>query len=681
MRLSTYFPIGHRLRLALAAVTASTCLVVVTSGVAPELAGATTTSFTLGTIAANSGYANLTTDASGNIWIADPENHQVSEVAPDGTVLERWGTFGSAPQDLYSPTEVIELASGNVVIPDSFNGGIKEFTASGTYIGSFGDSQMTGPITLGDDGDIYAETQTGIGQYDQNGNLLTSWTYASLGASPQNGSGWAPTIAEQGGVISFLDGYGNLYQLTTSGSLIGHEAVGLASISPDGQGGFYGKDSNLTAGDVLHLSSTGVQSSFAPTPYANILGVTYTSGYVDVLTGGSSGATLHKYDLAVPVVTVAKTSGTNASQTATFSAAGSYLPFGSITDYRWDLDGSGNFATDTGTSPTVSETLPAASAGSVSVRVTGSSGQTATATTTFSISPSASVITNPGTQLTGSPVTLSAAGYGSVGGTPTDYQWDFDGSKTYSTDTGASSSVTHTFTSAGSATVDVRVTRPGGDVDTASVTFAIDLAPPAGAVGVSIDNGDYATDSTAVTLSPIWPALSTSMTVSNDGGFGAAGNTTQEALTSSVPWTLQSAGGGKVTRIVYVRFGSTTTFSDDIVLDETSPTISDATITSGPVAQTTTETPQVAADAHVKKKVKTTTWKVKVAAKEGISGVSAIALSPRKSGGTVITLRRPTLRGVLNLKTTEKYVGTTTPKYVRARSAAGKWSKWVLITS
>ncbi len=69
-------------------------------------------------------------------------------------------------------------------------------------------------------------------------------------------------------------------------------------------------------------------------------------------------------------------------QQVTFSAAGSSDVHGPITDYRWDLNGSGKFETDSGSTPTVTTSFAAAGEHTVSVRESDASANTATATLT-----------------------------------------------------------------------------------------------------------------------------------------------------------------------------------------------------------------------------------------------------------------------------------------------------------
>src|SRR5207247_2536993 len=63
-------------------------------------------------------------------------------------------------------------------------------------------------------------------------------------------------------------------------------------------------------------------------------------------------------------------------QTVTFDGSGSSDPDGSVTNYKWDLDGNGTFETDTGSSPTASRSYSSAQSLTVMLRVTDSGGAT-----------------------------------------------------------------------------------------------------------------------------------------------------------------------------------------------------------------------------------------------------------------------------------------------------------------
>ena len=109
-----------------------------------------------------------------------------------------------------------------------------------------------------------------------------------------------------------------------------------------------------------------------------------------------------------------------------------------------------------------------------------------------------------------------------------------------------------------------------------SRTFTILPSPPVGEVGVSIQNGDSYVNTKQVTLNLIWPEYATAARISNDGGFAASKTQTKD-LAASIDWELDDSVKGIYTKVVYVRFNgvadTTKTYSDDIILDTTAPTI------------------------------------------------------------------------------------------------------------
>jgi len=72
-------------------------------------------------------------------------------------------------------------------------------------------------------------------------------------------------------------------------------------------------------------------------------------------------------------------------QQVSFDGSSSTDDLGTITDYRWDLDGSGAFATDSGTNPKTTFTYSSPGQYKVSLRVTNDQGQTATVSQTVDV--------------------------------------------------------------------------------------------------------------------------------------------------------------------------------------------------------------------------------------------------------------------------------------------------------
>ena len=120
----------------------------------------------------------------------------------------------------------------------------------------------------------------------------------------------------------------------------------------------------------------------------------------------------------------------------------------------------------------------------------------------------------------------------------------------------------------------VRVSDRAGLSAIARTNPRITTTGPAGALGVSINDRARYTRSPKVTITSTWPLFATQMLISNDGGFGMP---TTLPLNKRTPWTLDSSGAERSSRLVYVRFqrGLTTseTYIDDIILDESRPSV------------------------------------------------------------------------------------------------------------
>ncbi len=127
----------------------------------------------------------------------------------------------------------------------------------------------------------------------------------------------------------------------------------------------------------------------------------------------------------------------------------------------------------------------------------------------------------------GVPVHLDASASSSPVGTITDYAWDFDGGKGYGTDAGSSSSETHTFTSPGTYTVDLRVKDSLGQ--TAAVSHTI-------TVSAALDQYEKAVEETSG-VQHFWPMSETTGSTFADLYGGSS------AELSSTGVTLGQTGG------------------------------------------------------------------------------------------------------------------------------------------
>lgn len=277
--------------------------------------------------------------------------------------------------------------------------------------------------------------------------------------------------------------------------------------------------------------------------------------------------------------------------------------------------------------------------------------------------------------------TFSGSGSFAPFGSVTDYSWTLSGSTSESVDTGSSPTFSPTLANSGPLTVQLTVTSSYGTTATTTSTLDVGDAPPTpppGVVGVSIDDGAYATGSASVTLDLVWPAGATSALISNDGGFDAAGSTATLTLGDTVPWTLERTGSDRLPKTVYVRYLGAgvdlITFSDSIILDERRPSISEASLvrTTGGIAPrlATGNSQRSVVDHH---------YAVHIVATDKFSGIAAAQVSPERHGGAMVRIRPRSSRGVLRLSRTLTIQARTAPQFVRVSSGAGRWSAWYAI--
>jgi hypothetical protein len=231
--------------------------------------------------------------------------------------------------------------------------------------------------------------------------------------------------------------------------------------------------------------------------------------------------------------------------------------------------------------------------------------------------------------------------------------------------------------------------RAGNTTASATQTFvvAVGPTPPAGPVGISINQGDYATNTPRVVLDIVWPLGADQAFLSNDGGFNLAGQTALVPIAAEIPWTLRSAGSERLPRTVYLRFPESTdptsTFTDDIILDTTRPVIESAKLLIPGKGKAPGE-PQAP------------TYRVRLQASESISGISAAQFSANRYGGTSVMFRKSRKeRGPLSISRVISLTGASggaarahqsastikarpphRPRWVRVQSAAGTFSPW-----
>ncbi|ADB51745.1 putative Ig domain-containing protein [Conexibacter woesei] len=301
--------------------------------------------------------------------------------------------------------------------------------------------------------------------------------------------------------------------------------------------------------------------------------------------------------------------------------------------------------------------------------------RTAAAELTVVDPPTARLALTRGAVHTGEPVGLDASSSSDPNGPIVRYEFDLDGDGRYEIDAGRDPRRVISYPSIGDRRVAVRVTDAGGSVAETSASLHVSPAPPAGELGVSVNDGAIATNDPNVTISLVWPRLADTALISNDGGFGAAGSTRELGLVARVPWRLASSGPERLPKIVYLRFrggeSGRETYTDDIILDQRSPQVVSAALAAAAGSPAT-----ASARRRGRSRAKKATLRVSV--KDDNSGLRRVEVATRRGGRPIATkqlapanhkgrraasaqLRVPSGRGRL---------------YVRVTDVAGNVSGW-----
>lgn len=146
--------------------------------------------------------AHLTVAPDGNIWVADGENHRFQIFAPDGTLLEVWGTKGSGEGEFdfttigfggYDQGAIAFAPDGAFYVADPGNHRIQKFDPDRGFLTAWGSEgreagQFDTPISLvvDEQGRVYvadshrntgsADQEAGAVQvFDADGRFLTEW--------------------------------------------------------------------------------------------------------------------------------------------------------------------------------------------------------------------------------------------------------------------------------------------------------------------------------------------------------------------------------------------------------------------------------------------------------------------------------------------------------------------------
>jgi sugar lactone lactonase YvrE len=190
-------------------------------------------------------------DATGTIYVADAGNHRIQKFAPDRSFLTSWGRAGFADDQFQCPAAVAVDGQGHVYVSDQGWGKIKVFASDGTWLATW--TGATSPFGLATDaaGNVWV-ADYGAGhviQFSPAGHPLATWGDVATGGPRLSGPIGVAVDTEGRVFVTEFDA-GRVQVLAPDGTVLGTwgspgsgQFVAPVGIALDGRGAVYVSDS------------------------------------------------------------------------------------------------------------------------------------------------------------------------------------------------------------------------------------------------------------------------------------------------------------------------------------------------------------------------------------------------------------------------------------------------------
>jgi sugar lactone lactonase YvrE len=132
----------------------------------------------------------IDTDAAGDVYIADTDNHRIQKFSANGHFLAKWGRKGSRNGQFNNPSDVATDAAGNVYVVEGFNHRIQKFSPKGRFLAKWGgmgsgNGEFDRPTSIATDadGNVYVADHgnSRIQKLSSDGELLAKWGTSTTG--------------------------------------------------------------------------------------------------------------------------------------------------------------------------------------------------------------------------------------------------------------------------------------------------------------------------------------------------------------------------------------------------------------------------------------------------------------------------------------------------------------------
>ena len=200
---------------------------------------------------------------NGDAYVTEASD-RVSQIAPDGSVVRRWGTEGSKAGEFdFVGANLEDGASGSIAVgpdgqvyvSDSDNHRVQVFAADGTFVrqfGSFGEAegQFIKPFDLGADaaGNVYVsdDALARLSKFGPDGGFL--WAVDGTSSPELKGHSHGVVIDAEGRVVLGIDDTGLVVYLGPDGKVLDSFSAVACDVTVDPSGNTYVTDA-ACAGD------------------------------------------------------------------------------------------------------------------------------------------------------------------------------------------------------------------------------------------------------------------------------------------------------------------------------------------------------------------------------------------------------------------------------------------------
>lgn len=168
-------------------------------------------------------------DSLGTVYVVDSYYNCITKFTSDGTFIAKWGTRGSGNGQFNAPSAVAVDNSGIVYVADTGNHRIQTFTTDGTCLSAwgsewFGEGKLDSPsgVAVDNAGYIYV-TDTGdelIKKFTSDGTLVTKWRAIGSGTGELSGLPYGVAVDDTGTVYVTGMYYGRIQMFTSNGTFL-----------------------------------------------------------------------------------------------------------------------------------------------------------------------------------------------------------------------------------------------------------------------------------------------------------------------------------------------------------------------------------------------------------------------------------------------------------------------------